>query len=301
MTRLENLQSLKDNGFNDGVYVLNIGPFVLLVRLLDGEVFDLGFQDDQLKAGDIFAARVLSTLKLQAFVEGVGGAYFLCDLGSKVKEGDLIPVRLKTPALQDKPGRCILLKDFKEPIGKAGQILHSVPRAEVVFAHKYPQDSWLTNDPDYLNRIPGIVLKSDFDVLFFLKNFIDPLRANPYPLDGGGFLIVEPGHTLTAIDVNTKPLNLAGQESFLNSNMANLYEFNLNAAPEIARLIKILKLGGLIIVDFPRLTDFHQKEDLKKKMRLFLKGTDIQVLGFTKGGLMELIAPRLEPTLFQRF
>jgi Rne/Rng family ribonuclease len=68
------------------------------------------------------------------------------------------------------------------------------------------------------------------------------------PLPSGGTLLIEPGRTLTAVDVNSgggasdPGGRRAGERRFL--------EANLEAAAEIARQLRLRNIGGIVVIDF---------------------------------------------------
>lgn len=68
------------------------------------------------------------------------------------------------------------------------------------------------------------------------------------PLACGGSLLVEPGRTLTAIDVNSggEATDPAGRRT----GERRLLEANLEAASEIARQLRLRNIGGIVVVDF---------------------------------------------------
>ena len=68
------------------------------------------------------------------------------------------------------------------------------------------------------------------------------------PLAGGGSLLIEPGRTLTAIDVNSG--GIAADGAGRRSGEGRLLEANLAAAAEIARQLRLRNVGGILVIDF---------------------------------------------------
>ncbi|NIK75961.1 ribonuclease G [Paenibacillus castaneae] len=103
-------------------------------------------------------------------------------------------------------------------------------------------------------------------------------------LECGGHLIWEETEALTVIDVNTgKFTGTSGLED-------TVFRTNLEAADEIARLLRVRDVGGIIIIDF---IDMGEEEHREKVMhRLIEKARNDQtkctVLGWTRLGLLEL-------------
>lgn len=77
---------------------------------------------------------------------------------------------------------------------------------------------------------------------------IDAALDPEVTLAGGGSLVIEPGRTLTVIDVNSGAAaadgggRKAGERRFLEANLA--------AADEIARQLRLRNLGGIVVIDF---------------------------------------------------
>ncbi|WP_430436736.1 ribonuclease E/G [Oceanibaculum nanhaiense] len=105
------------------------------------------------------------------------------------------------------------------------------------------------------------------------------------PLPGGGALAIDPVEALVAIDVN-------GAER-------DPREAAFAAVPEVARQIRLRQLSGLILVDFPRLDRRADRDRLIEELRAALAGDRVntQLLGYTRGGLVEIIRPRDRDTL----
>jgi len=68
------------------------------------------------------------------------------------------------------------------------------------------------------------------------------------PLPSGGTLLVEPGRTLTAIDVNSG--GAASDPGGKRAGERRFLEANLEAAAEIARQLRLRNIGGIVVIDF---------------------------------------------------
>jgi len=103
-------------------------------------------------------------------------------------------------------------------------------------------------------------------------------------LDNGGYLIVDHTEALTVIDVNTgKFIGSVDLEQ-------TVYEMNLAAADEIARLIRLKDIGGIIIVDFIDMArEAHRRAVVERlEERLKADRTRTIVVGWTQLGLLEI-------------
>jgi ribonuclease G len=67
-------------------------------------------------------------------------------------------------------------------------------------------------------------------------------------LPGGGSLLIEPGRTLTVIDVNSGGGAIDGTGR--QSGERRLLDTNLAAATAIARQLRLRNLGGIVVIDF---------------------------------------------------
>jgi ribonuclease G len=104
------------------------------------------------------------------------------------------------------------------------------------------------------------------------------------PLPGGGSLIVEPTAALTAIDVNGagRPL-----------------EVDLAAVPEIARQLRLRRIGGIVVIDFVDLESRRERARLEAALRAALADDPaaVQLYPMSPLGLVELSRQRLGPSI----
>lgn len=109
-------------------------------------------------------------------------------------------------------------------------------------------------------------------------------------LDNGSVLWIDRARALTAIDLD---LGRAGERGL------GAVEANLAAVPAIARQLRLRGIGGSIVVDFLRMPERAQRDALADAMRRAVASDrlPVQVLGFTRGGLLELTRPHGRPEL----
>ena len=84
-------------------------------------------------------------------------------------------------------------------------------------------------------------------------------------MPSGAYLIIEHTEAMHVIDVNS------GNRKGATGQEANALATNLEAAEEIARVLQLRDMGGIICVDF---IDMHDKENNKilfEKMKSFMK------------------------------
>jgi len=121
-----------------------------------------------------------------------------------------------------------------------------------------------------------------------LEEEIEALLAPRAGLPGGGFLLIEPGQTLTAIDVN------AGRSEGRGGPAAQARAVNLAAVPEIARQLRLRALSGLIVVDFLEMKSADDRKAVAAALREALAGDPepCQVFGLSPSGLLEMTRRR---------
>jgi ribonuclease G len=104
-------------------------------------------------------------------------------------------------------------------------------------------------------------------------------------LAGGGSLIIQPTAALTAIDVN------GGGRRALESNLA--------AVPEIARQLRLRRLGGTIVVDFIDLPARGARARVLTALRAAVADdpVPVQVFPMARFGLVEISRKRSGPSL----
>jgi Rne/Rng family ribonuclease len=105
------------------------------------------------------------------------------------------------------------------------------------------------------------------------------------PLDGGGSLIIQPTAAFTAVDVN------GGGRRALEANLA--------AAREIARQLRLRRIGGTTVVDFIDLPARAARARVLAALRdaLARDSVPIQAFSMSRFGLIEISRKRTGPSL----
>lgn len=126
---------------------------------------------------------------------------------------------------------------------------------------------------------------------FGINKQIKTLFGKKVPLPSGGYLIIEHTEAMHVVDVNSGNRKGAkGQES-------NALATNLEAAEELARVLQLRDMGGIIAVDF---IDMHQRENNKilyDKMKEFMKPDRAKhnILPPSRFGVVEITRQRVRP------
>jgi ribonuclease G len=116
---------------------------------------------------------------------------------------------------------------------------------------------------------------------------LDEALCREVALPGGGSLIIEPTAALTAIDVNGagRPL-----------------EVDLAAAREVARQLRLRRIGGIVVIDFVDLESKRDRARVDAALREALAEDPaaVQLYPMSPLGLVELSRQRLGPSLAEQ-
>lgn len=112
-------------------------------------------------------------------------------------------------------------------------------------------------------------------------------------LNCGGYLVIDQTEALTVIDVNTG--KFIGHTSLEDTVLVT----NLEAAPEIARQMRLRNLAGIIIIDFIDMARESHREEVIEALAEALKRdkTRANILGFTELGLLEVTRKKVRQGL----
>lgn len=126
-----------------------------------------------------------------------------------------------------------------------------------------------------------------------LEDQIEQVYRKRIKLKSGGYIIIEPTEALVTIDVNS---GSAIREKGIEETA---YRVNMEAAPEVARQLRLRDLGGIIVIDFIDMVQKKHKQDVEKTMRAELKKdrAKTKVLRISALGLLELSRQRLKSSL----
>ena len=82
-----------------------------------------------------------------------------------------------------------------------------------------------------------------------------------------------------------------------------VFETNMEAAEEIARLLRLRDMGGMIIVDFIDMAEEKHRRLVTDKLETCMRRdrTKVQVVGWTKLGLVEITRKKVRPNLDELF
>lgn len=116
------------------------------------------------------------------------------------------------------------------------------------------------------------------------------------PLNCGGHLIWEETEALTVIDVNT------GKFTGSLDLEDTVFRTNMEAADEIARLLRVRDVGGIIIVDFIDMGEEAHRDQVMQRLMEKARNdqTKSTILGWTRLGLLELTRKKARENIVQK-
>lgn len=177
---------------------------------------------------------------------------------------------------------------------QAGKTIRSV---DIVTMEQYQEvEEWCEiYAPDLVTKIKPVELPDqELDLgLFDFRDVLDQIEDlfQPYVLlKAGGNIIIQETAAACTIDVNRG-----------SDNRSNL-TVNLEALKEIGRQIKLRNLGGIIIVDFLKMTSKKEKDKLIEALDDIVVDDPctVQIHGMTNLGLIEITRNRRTPPLQDR-
>jgi len=133
--------------------------------------------------------------------------------------------------------------------------------------------------------------------LYGIEDEIDRTLSRKVWIRKGAFIVIDQTEALWSIDVNT------GRYVGKREQEATILKTNLEAAPEIARQIRLRDLGGLIVIDF---IDMHYRENRRKLFEYFKScfkhdRAKNAINPVSEFGLVEMTRERTKPSLIQTF
>ncbi|NNC83125.1 MAG: Rne/Rng family ribonuclease [Flavobacteriales bacterium] len=111
-------------------------------------------------------------------------------------------------------------------------------------------------------------------------------------LKSGGYLIVEHTEAMHVIDVNS-----GNRKPSEKNQEQNALETNMECAKEIARILKLRDMGGIIVIDFIDMQKRENRKALHEELKRLLKQDKAKsnVLAPSRFGLVEITRQRVRP------
>ncbi len=127
-----------------------------------------------------------------------------------------------------------------------------------------------------------------------LEAQIDTLLVPRVALPSGGYLLIEPVRTLTAIDVNAGRHGAGGASG-------QALAVNLEAAAAIPRQVRLRNLSGLLVVDFLALGDPRARRRVSDALKAGFQrdSNPVRLQAMRPTGLLEMSRRRARPPLHE--
>lgn len=153
----------------------------------------------------------------------------------------------------------------------------------------------LTNAPEVLpSALPCPVRETENPFLLHtVDHKLERSCRRTVLMKSGASLVIDRCEAMTVIDVNS------GMASGSRNISVTAEKVNHEAAREIARLLRLLGIGGMIVVDFIDMDTDEAREHLMEDMREHLKNDPVKAVvhGMTTLGLMEITRRRAHTPL----
>lgn len=183
-------------------------------------------------------------------------------------------------------------------IDKTSSILRDLLNAD--FSNIHVNDENLTNElREYVSSIaPGrekIIkhydAKIDIFERFGISKQIKTLFGKKVPLASGGYLIIEHTEAMHVVDVNS------GNRKGADGQESNALATNIEAAEEIARVLQLRDMGGIVAIDFIDMHDRENNKILFEKLKEYMKSDRAKhnILPPSKFGVVEITRQRVRP------
>jgi ribonuclease G len=211
------------------------------------------------------------------------------DLKNLLEKWKLMHSNLKTAT----PPRRVLGE-----LDKTSSILRDMLNAD--FTNIHVNDEKLLNEmKEYIGDIaPGrekILKYYDGKVSIFerfgIHKQIKTLFGKKVPLPSGGYLIIEHTEAMHVVDVNS------GNRKGADGQESNALATNIEAAEEIARVLQLRDMGGIVCIDFIDMHDRENNKMLYEKLKVFMQRDRAKhnILPPSKFGVVEITRQRVRP------
>jgi ribonuclease G len=183
-------------------------------------------------------------------------------------------------------------------LDKTSSILRDLLNAD--FSNIHVNDESLSSEMrDYVSGIaPGrekIIkfydAKIDIFEKFGINKQIKTLFGKKVPLASGGYLIIEHTEAMHVVDVNS------GNRKGSDGQESNALATNVEAAEEIARVLQLRDMGGIVAIDFIDMHDRENNKILFEKLKEYMKSDRAKhnILPPSKFGVVEITRQRVRP------
>ena len=147
--------------------------------------------------------------------------------------------------------------------------------------------------PAYQNRVKLYRAKMPLFAKFGVDVAVDQVYARKVMLPHGGSVCIDQTEALVAIDVNS------GKYTEETDAETTAYRTNMEAAPEIARQLRLRDLGGVIVIDFIDMKQDKHRRDVEKALYNAMRRDRARrkILRTSQFGLVQMTRQRMRPSV----
>ena len=133
--------------------------------------------------------------------------------------------------------------------------------------------------------------------LYSIKALMENILSKKVWLKSGAYLVIDYTEAMTIIDVNT------GKNEAKTGLGDTIKRVNLEAVSEIASLLRLRNISGIIIIDFIDMKDDRDKKEIFDLLNLLLSKDSVKAraVDFTKLGLVEMTRQKLMKPIYEHF
>lgn len=126
---------------------------------------------------------------------------------------------------------------------------------------------------------------------FGVNKQIKAMFGKKVPLQSGGYLIIEHTEAMHVVDVNS------GNRKGADGQESNALSTNMEAAEEIARVLQLRDMGGIVCIDFIDMHDRANNKALYEHLKTVMKSDRAKhnILPPSKFGVVEITRQRVRP------
>jgi ribonuclease E len=147
--------------------------------------------------------------------------------------------------------------------------------------------------PSYQKRVKLYRSKVPIFSKFHIEQSVSELYGRRVPLPHGGSIIIEQTEALVAIDVNS------GKYTEEEDAETTAFHTNMDAAPEIARQLRLRDLGGVIVIDFIDMRQDKHRREIEKALYNAMRRDRARkkILRTSQFGIIQLTRQRMRPSV----
>lgn len=126
---------------------------------------------------------------------------------------------------------------------------------------------------------------------FGINKQIKALFGKKVPLPSGGYLIIEHTEAMHVVDVNS------GNRKGADGQESNAFSTNMEAAKEIARVLQLRDMGGIVCIDFIDMHDRANNKELFNTLKAAMSNDRAKhnIIPPSKFGVVEITRQRVRP------